>query len=178
MAVAMLFLAAVGLYRLANARRPQDDDQTRWVQAMRIIQSNFHRGDLTSAPYADVVYPMESRSDRGSHLSHRDVQQLLPAVSGPAHQLVKNDAFNILDRAARAHSLPTQDREAVLQSAVQALQAAGPDQVLTRASSARFLGDFGDRRAVQPLLPLLRDPNNLVRMMTRISLKKLGEVKG
>src|SRR6266567_4017527 len=134
-AVAVLLLAIVGLYRLANARRAQNGDQTRWVNAMHILQSNFHRGDLTSAPYADVVYPMESRSDRGSHLSHGDVQQLLPAVNGPAHQLVKNDAFNILDRAARAHSLPAQDREAVLWAAVQALRAAGPQQVLTRASS-------------------------------------------
>jgi len=134
----------------------------------------FQQSGGASAAYADVVYPMEARRDRGSHPTLNDVRRLLAGINGPAHQLIRNDAFNILDRAVLAGALPGQTREAVFAAAVQGLRAAAPKPNLARACAAHFLGDFGDRRAIRPLLPLRRDPDDLVRMMARLSLKKLG----
>ena len=81
-----------------------------------------------SAAYADVVYPIEARRDRGSHPTLNDVRRLLAGINGPAHQLIRNDAFNILDRAVLARALPGQTRQAVFAAAVQGLRAAGPSK--------------------------------------------------
>ncbi len=48
---------------------------------------------------------------------------------------------------------------------------------LVRANSAAALGALGDKRAVDPLLNLLRDEHPLVRTKTALALGKLGDLK-
>jgi HEAT repeat protein len=48
-------------------------------------------------------------------------------------------------------------------------------QIRVKATAARALGDLGDRRAVDPLVGLLRDPEPVIRVESATALGKIGD---
>jgi len=106
---------------------------------------------------------------------------LLLVLVGDADSDVRSNALLALARTFDARRAvgaspldPIEERDAMvlLEPAL-----SDPADPLIRAHAAKAIGALDDKRGVDPLIDLLRDPHPLVRMETAIALAKLGDAK-